>query len=45
MYNIVSQQRAMKCQQAGSSTDPVCQAAMQQEQASFLQVKLSCFLQ
>ncbi|MGN7919792.1 hypothetical protein [Lysobacter sp. 22409] len=45
IYNIVSQQRAMKCQQAGSSTDPVCQAAMQQEQASFLQVKVSCFLQ
>lgn len=45
MYNIVSQQRAMKCQQAGSSTDPVCQAAMQQEDVSFLQVKMSCFLQ
>lgn len=45
MYDIMSQQRAVKCQQAGSSTAPVCQAAMQQENASFLQVKVSCFMQ
>ncbi|KRB06694.1 hypothetical protein [Lysobacter sp. Root690] len=45
LYDIVSQQRAIKCQQAGSSTAPVCQAAMQQEDVSFLQVKLSCFMQ
>lgn len=44
MYNIVSQERALKCQQAGSSTDPVCKAAMQHEDVSFMQVKMSCFL-
>lgn len=45
LYDIFSQQRAIKCQQAGSSTDPVCRAAMQQEDVNFLQVKLSCFMQ
>lgn len=44
MYDIMSQQRAIKCQQAGSSTDPVCHVAMQHEEVNFLQVKVSCFV-
>lgn len=43
LYNSISARRALKCQQAGTSADPVCQAAMQQEQLSFLQVKVNCF--
>lgn len=44
LYNIRSQQRQSTCQQAGSSTDPACQSAMQFEQIAFMQVKASCFL-
>lgn len=45
LYDILSAQRAVKCQQAGSSSDPVCLAAMQQEQVHFQQVKIVCFMQ